>query len=82
MDDEAYEPTVETPACQVGYFTWMTPLILGVQVIEEMGRAVVDGLSGLKMSLCHHENYRLELEQFTAEAGRELEKILEVPKED
>lgn len=63
---QAYEP---------GAFSWMTPVILGVQVVEEMGRAVVDGLSGLKMSLCHHENYRFQREQFTAEASRELEQL-------
>lgn len=71
--DSAYEP---------GHFTWVTPLILGVQVVEEMGQAVVDGLQGLKLSLCHHQNYRLQREAFAAEASRELDMILEGSEED
>lgn len=74
---EQVDPEETYPAYQPGHFTWMTPLILGVQVVEEMGRAVVDGVSGLKMSLCHHENYRFQREAFAAEASRELEQITE-----
>jgi hypothetical protein len=78
--EEVYEDCNDaevSSAYEPGYFTWITPVILGVQVIEEMGRAVVDGLNGLKLSLCYHENYRLQREAFTAEAARELEAITE-----
>lgn len=75
--DETYETEEPDLAFQPGRFSWLTPLILGVQVVEEMGRAVVDGVGELKVALAAHANYQIQRDLFAAEAGVQLEQLTE-----
>jgi hypothetical protein len=80
MDDEEFCEIGDGCACEParipGRFRWTTPLIIGVQVVEEMGTAVVDGIGNLKLALWNHETFLDQRETFAAEAGRELETIV------
>jgi hypothetical protein len=59
-----------------GKFRWVDPLITGVQVVEEIGDALVGGVANIKRLLMLHANYQNNRERFSAEASRELETIL------
>lgn len=76
MEDEIdYDVFNDGPPA--GRFSWLTPLILGIELIAECLQATADLFSGLKLALWSHDEWRQERRQFVADAGRELEKITE-----
>jgi hypothetical protein len=82
-EDEVYEEYIESePAMTPTKLKWIDPVIVLVQVVEELITAVADGFGNFKMLLVHHANYKINRERFAAEASRELEVITEGPKED
>jgi len=76
-EDEIYEDEAEPAYVGGRRFHPLSLLLIGVQVVEESVEAVRSGLGDVKMTIGMHINYTLDRERFAAEAGRELEKILE-----
>lgn len=75
--DEEFEEYFEEPvqAWAPGRFSWLTPVVLGLELVAEVLQATADFFSGLKLSVWSHDSWREQRSQFAAEAGRELEKI-------
>lgn len=80
MDEEEFEVYVEEaePAFVGGRrFSWLDPLVLGLQVATGIGEAVTQGINDLGRVLVMHIDHENDRKEFAAEAARELESILE-----
>jgi hypothetical protein len=77
-DDEDDDVLVEDlyGAYTPGKFRWVDLAITGVQLVEDLGDALVGGVANVKRLLMLHANYRNNRERFSAEASRELETIM------
>ena len=81
--DEAYEDfDVEelTPTGRKWQFAHLVVhvLVLIANIFADFGRL----FAGVADDVCDHANYKSERERFAADAGRELETLIEGPKED
>jgi hypothetical protein len=77
-EDEVYES--ETGS---GYeFRWQLPVIRVLAFVASLFGVTGRLFSGLAEDLVEHVNYKTERDQFAADAGRELETLLEGPEED
>lgn len=61
---------------------WSFPLVRILVFVASIFTDVARIFGGLAEDLTAHANFKTEREQFAAEAGRELETLVEGPKED
>lgn len=80
MDDEVYEEYVDAPPSQRWHWSFlaMRALSFGSSVAHSAGVFC----HTVAMDLAAHANHQIERDVFAADAGRELEMILNGPEED